>query len=86
MDQVIEQEGQRRVRAAVYSLPYPYREVVCLVHLEGLSYREAAEVLTVPVGTVKSRMNGAFKILRQKLGECGVSDDEMRQAEGLPGR
>jgi len=86
VNQVIEQEEQRRVRAAVYSLPHPYREVVCLVHLDGLSYREAAEVLAVPVGTVKSRMNGAFKILRGKLGECEVQGNEVREPERVPGR
>jgi len=75
---VEEADEQRRIRRAVYSLPDPYRESVCLVYLEGLSYREAAQVLEVPVGTVKSRMHGAFSILRNKLQGCEVDDDEMR--------
>jgi RNA polymerase sigma-70 factor (ECF subfamily) len=38
-----------------------------LNHFEGLRYREIAEVLDIPVGTVKSRMNAAVKRLREKL-------------------
>jgi RNA polymerase sigma-70 factor, ECF subfamily len=75
---VEEADEQRRVRQAVYSLPDPYRESVSLVYMEGLSYREAAEVLEVPVGTVKSRMHGALSILRNKLQGCEVDDNEMR--------
>lgn len=75
----------RRIRRTVYALPNPYREAVCLVQLEGLSYREAAEVLQVPVGTVKSRMNCAFKLLRERL-ESEAIRDEMRESESLYGR
>lgn len=74
------------VRQAVYSLPHPYRAVICLVHFEGLSYREAAEVSDIPLGTVKSRMNGAFKLLREKLGGNEVQGYEMRESESLPGQ
>lgn len=42
---VQESEDMRRVRKAVYSLPETYREVVCLVHLEGFSYHETSRVL-----------------------------------------
>jgi len=67
---VEEADEQRRVRQAVYSLPDPYRESVALVYMEGLNYREAAQVLEVPVGTVKSRMHGALTILRERLRGC----------------
>ena len=83
---VAEAEEHAMIRRAVYGLPDPYRDAVCLVHLDGLTYREVAEVLGVPIGTVKSRMNGAFKLLREKLGECGVQDNDVRQPEGVPGR
>ena len=83
---VAEAEEHALIRRAVYALPNPYREVVCLIHLDGLTYRDVAEVLGVPIGTVKSRMNGAFKLLREKLGECGVQDNDVRQPEGVPGR
>lgn len=75
---VEEADEQRRIRKAVYSLPDPYRESVALLYMEGLSYREAARVLEVPVGTVKSRMHGALTILRNKLQGCEEDDNEMR--------
>jgi len=83
---VAETEEHALVRRAVYGLPRLYREAVCLVHLEGMSYREAAKVLDVPIGTLKSRMNGAFRLLRERLAECEVEGDEVQRPEGMPGR
>lgn len=85
-DTAVRADEREQIRQAVYSLPHPYREVVILVHLDGLSYGETAEVLEIPVGTVKSRMNGAFRLLREKLRGIEVQGDEMRQSEGLPGQ
>jgi len=65
--EVCRTDESRQVRDAVYALPEMYREAVCLVHLDGFSYREAAEVIGIPVGTLKSRMNSAFQSLRKKL-------------------
>lgn len=44
------------VRRAMAALPEQQREIIVLVCIEGLSYREAAEVLDVPIGTVMSRL------------------------------
>jgi RNA polymerase sigma-70 factor (ECF subfamily) len=44
------------VRRAVASLPEPQREVLLLVCVEGMSYRETAETLGLPMGTVMSRL------------------------------
>jgi RNA polymerase sigma-70 factor, ECF subfamily len=49
----------RQVVQAVEQLPEAQRLVILLVAVEGLSYREAAEVLTVPIGTVMSRLSRA---------------------------
>lgn len=54
------------VQAALDELPDPMRAVVELVYYQGLKYREAAEVLAIPVGTVKSRLHSAIL----KLNEC----------------
>ena len=81
-----EAEEHALIRRAVYSLPMLYREAVCLVHLEGMSYREAAKVLDIPIGTLKSRMNGAFRLLRERLAECEVEGDEVQRPEGIHGR
>ncbi len=57
------------VRAAIKRLDPPHREVVVLRDLEGFSYKEIAEILDCPVGTVMSRLNRARAYLRQQLGE-----------------
>jgi RNA polymerase sigma-70 factor (ECF subfamily) len=48
-------------------LPELFREIVALVDLEGLSYHEAAEILDVPVGTVRSRLFRARRRLQEHL-------------------
>ena len=63
------------VRGAVEKLPDHYREVIVLHNLEGLSLAEIAEVLEVPVGTVKSRRAKALSLLRHLLQE--VRNDEV---------
>ena len=58
----------------VMLLPEAMRATVVLVYVEGYSYREAAELLEVPIGTVMSRLAAA----RKKL--SGLASEEMRQA------
>jgi len=60
-------EQAEQVRAMVDRLPEPLRRVVLLVYFQGLKYREAAEVLDIPVGTVKSRLHTAMAKLSQWL-------------------
>lgn len=55
---------------ALRSLSEAHREVVLLHEVEGLTYDEAAEVIGVPSGTVKSRLHHAFLQLRELLREC----------------
>lgn len=55
------------VERALRSLPLAFREVVILVDLEGFSYREAAEALGCPVGTVMSRVYRGRGLLRHGL-------------------
>ena len=52
---------------ALAALPAPDREIVLLRHLDGLSYEELAERLSIPIGTVMSRLFQARRRLRQKL-------------------
>jgi RNA polymerase sigma-70 factor, ECF subfamily len=56
-----------RIRRAVASLPAHHRLVFTLAHDESLSYREIARILEIPVGTVKSRMSAAVRMLRERL-------------------
>lgn len=57
-----------RARAAMATLPEGQREVLALVAIEGLSYREAAEALDLPIGTVMSRLSRAREALLPRLG------------------
>jgi RNA polymerase sigma-70 factor (ECF subfamily) len=65
---VTEQNAEARmVRAAVDRLPPEQRDVVALVMLEELSYREAADMLGLPIGTVMSRLSRAKAALAKVL-------------------
>jgi RNA polymerase sigma-70 factor (ECF subfamily) len=63
-------ERQKIVRRALAGLPQPYRTVVVLRELEGLSYEEIAQVLGIAEGTVKSRLMRGRELLRRKLAAC----------------
>ena len=57
--------------AAIDRLPDAYRMVVVLINIEGLSYDEAAQVLDVSPGTIRSRMNRGRTLLQKALWEHG---------------
>jgi RNA polymerase sigma-70 factor (ECF subfamily) len=60
-------ERGERVREAVLALPEASRSVLVLREYEGLSYREIADTLGIPIGTVMSRLNYARNRLRESL-------------------
>jgi RNA polymerase sigma-70 factor (ECF subfamily) len=60
-----EEEAKAWVRGAVDSLPENLRVALVLVYHQGMKYREAADVLGIPVGTVKSRLHAALAKLNQ---------------------
>jgi RNA polymerase sigma-70 factor (ECF subfamily) len=57
------------VQAAFDALPVEFREVIVLADIEELSYREIAEILNIPMGTVASRLYRGHSLLREKLKE-----------------
>jgi RNA polymerase sigma-70 factor, ECF subfamily len=59
------------VERALAELDTPFREVVLLVDVDGLTYAEAAEVLGVPTGTVMSRLHRARGRIRDRLARAG---------------
>ena len=68
-----------RLKAAIEDLKDEFREVLLLWGVEGLKYREIAEVLDVPIGTVMSRLHRARKILAEGL----LADAEIVRDLGL---
>ena len=67
----IDRDTSRRVRLAVERLTPEFREVIVLREFEGLSYKEIADVVEAPVGTVMSRLSRARVQLQAALAEDG---------------
>jgi RNA polymerase sigma-70 factor (ECF subfamily) len=61
-------ERRARISRALQTLPEHHRSIIILSDIQGLSYREIAEVLAIPMGTVMSRLHNARKRLREALG------------------
>jgi RNA polymerase sigma-70 factor (ECF subfamily) len=59
------------IREALDALPEEYREVVWLAVVEDLSYKEIAAVLSIPIGTVMSRLHRGRRLLQAALVEYG---------------
>jgi len=64
---LIERSGNDAVRCAIEQLPVIFREVILLCDVEDASYREIAEMLSIPIGTVMSRLARARKAVRESL-------------------
>jgi RNA polymerase sigma-70 factor, ECF subfamily len=64
----VEVEERERIGRALATLSEAHRAIIMLSDLEGLSYREIAEVLDIPMGTVMSRLHHARRRLREALG------------------
>ena len=66
------QEQAERVRAAVRRLPDFLRQVLIMAYYQGLKYREVAEALDIPVGTVKSRLHAALVKLQESMADAAA--------------
>ena len=70
------------LRRALSRLRPLSQDVVALCAIEDLSYREAAEVLSIPVGTVRSRLHRAKSALRKALQAEGITDAIFEEGNG----
>jgi RNA polymerase sigma-70 factor, ECF subfamily len=70
-DLVLDHFTEAEVKAAVESLPEQFRLAVLLADVEGFSYKEIAEILDVPIGTVMSRLHRGRKALQKALHNFG---------------
>lgn len=68
MSAELESRGnQALVREYLFQLPAKYRIVLILRHLQDMTYEEMAEILTVPIGTIKTHLFRARHLLRERL-------------------
>jgi len=70
------------VRGEVASLPEPLRNAVNLVYFRGMKYRDAAKVMSVPVGTVKSRLHAAIQRLGASFHEWQPATAPVDRSQG----
>ncbi|MHC2835287.1 sigma-70 family RNA polymerase sigma factor [Bacillus sp. F9_6S_D1_P_5] len=75
---LISKISNQKLIELIYKLPYKLKQVIILRYLHDYSQEEVAQILHIPIGTVKSRIHAALKKLRQKeqieeifLGEVG---------------
>ena len=75
LDHLEGDERRRLVRAGIDRLPAFLRHVVLLAYYQGLKYREIADILDIPVGTVKSRLHAALQRLHEDWSATPVSPE-----------
>jgi RNA polymerase sigma-70 factor (ECF subfamily) len=71
-EEVLEHFTESDVKAAVESLPEQFRMAVLLADVEGFSYKEIAEILDIPIGTVMSRLHRGRRALQKALHDFGM--------------
>lgn len=69
----IKQDECERIRQAMGCLDKKHRAILTLRYFDGLSYNEIAQILKIPLGTVKSRLNIATKLLHKEALKNGVN-------------
>ena len=77
-EQMEVEEAREWVRGAVDDLPPSLKSALVLVYHQGMKYREAADVLGIPVGTVKSRLHAALLRLHESWQRAGRAAPEIR--------
>jgi RNA polymerase sigma-70 factor (ECF subfamily) len=81
---LMNRSNSQLVQRAIDALPVHYREALLLCEVEEMSYQEIAEILSIPIGTVMSRLARARKAVRETLlsaPSAPLSKDLSRHAE-----
>jgi RNA polymerase sigma-70 factor, ECF subfamily len=71
-DELLDRFSEAEVKSAVEELPENFRMAVLLADVEGFSYKEIADILDIPIGTVMSRLHRGRKALQKRLYEFAV--------------
>lgn len=69
------------ILAALDRIPADFRAVILMVDVEEFAYKDAAEILSIPIGTIMSRLSRGRKLLREQLGEVARCYGIRRAAE-----
>jgi len=72
-DELMDTFSEAEVKTAIEELPENFRMAVLLADVEGFSYKEIAEILDIPIGTVMSRLHRGRKALQKALFEYAVT-------------
>ena len=88
-DELMDFFTDQEVKDAIESLPDQFRIAVLLADVEGFSYKEIAEIVDVPIGTVMSRLHRGRKALQKRLfdfaSQRGLVPDGMEDPNPSPG-
>jgi RNA polymerase sigma-70 factor, ECF subfamily len=76
-DEFFRYSSVERVALSLEAVPEPFREVIELVCVEEFSYKEASEILEVPIGTIMSRLSRGKKMLQRSLLEQGSKSGDI---------
>ncbi|MBZ4672023.1 sigma-70 family RNA polymerase sigma factor [Deferribacterales bacterium Es71-Z0220] len=74
-EELLTDEMRKYVRKFVDALPDKLRAVIILREVEDFSYEEIAEMLNIPIGTVRSRLFNARQFIKQRLIRQGLADE-----------
>jgi RNA polymerase sigma-70 factor (ECF subfamily) len=72
-DELMDRFSEAEVKTAIEDLPENFRMAVLLADVEGFSYKEIAEILDIPIGTVMSRLHRGRRNLQKALFEYAVT-------------
>ena len=84
-DEVLDHFTETEVKEAIEALPEQFRMAVLLGDVEGFSYKEIAEILDMPIGTVMSRLHRGRRALQKRLYEFGRQRGLVSEREGTHG-
>ena len=85
-EEVLDHFTESEVKEALEALPEQFRMAVLLADVEGFSYKEIAEILDIPIGTVMSRLHRGRKALQKALHEFGMHEGRVASVRrhGMP--
>jgi RNA polymerase sigma-70 factor (ECF subfamily) len=81
-EEVLDHFTEAEVKEAIESLPEQFRMAVLLGDVEGFSYKEIAEILDIPIGTVMSRLHRGRRALQKRLYEFGRQRGLVAEPQG----